>query len=324
MLKLLRTTLLAAFALFPAKGWTADFPKHYVRLVVPFAPGGGVDVMARIVGQKLSELWGQQVVVENRGGGAGAIGAQVVASAPPDGYTLMLTADNVLTINPLIKKTSYDPIKSFSPISEVSSGAYIFAVNPEVKAKTLQEFVQLAKKNPGTFNYGTPGLGSLHHLAMEYFNHVTGTELVHVPYTGTGPALMAAIQGQVQVNFGSMAATLAQAKSGSIRPLATTGAERAPQLPNVPTVRESGYPEYEVTGWYGLLAPYGTPPEIVAKISADVKTVLAKPEVMQKLAEQGSMPVGSTPAQLENRIKHDLDQWSQLIKRANLKLSESN
>ena len=307
-------------ALLPVEGRGEQFPSRPVRLIVPFAAGGGVDIMARIIGQKLTDIWGQPVIIEDRGGAAGAIGAQVVAGAEPDGYTLLFTADNVLTINPIIKKVSYDPIKSFAPISQVSAGSYIFGVNPGVKATNIKEFVALAKAHPGTMNFGTPGTGSLHHLGLELFKYTAGVDMVHVPYTGTGPAVMAVLQGNVQLTLASISAGLAQVHSGGIRALAVTGMKRSPTLPDVPTVAESGYPDYEVTGWYGVLAPAGTPSNVVEKISADIQTVLARPDVQAKLAEQGSDPAKSSPKELSVLIASDLAKWSHVIKQMNLRL----
>jgi tripartite-type tricarboxylate transporter receptor subunit TctC len=290
------------------------FPTRPVTLVVPFPPGGGTDTGARIVAQKLGAKWGHLVLVENKGGAAGSIGADMVAKAKPDGYTILMGNIGTQAINPsLYKKLPYDPDSAFAPISLVAELPLAMMVNPAVAAKTPKEFVALAKSQPGQLSYSSSGAGGAPHLAAEMFKDATHTFILHVPYRGGGPAISDLLAGHVQLSFMTVLEASGHLKSGKLRALAVTSAQRVPALPEVPTVAETVVPGFNSISWIGLLAPAATPKDIVEKISADLREVLAEPEVKSKLVDLGAVPRGNTPAQFAQLIANDRKRYAQII-----------
>jgi tripartite-type tricarboxylate transporter receptor subunit TctC len=291
------------------------YPVRPVTLVVPFPPGGGTDTGARIVAQKLGAKWGQTVIVENKGGAAGMIGADMVAKAKADGYTLLMGNIGTQAINPsLYKKMPYDAATAFVPITLVAELPLAMMVNPAVPAKTAREFIALAKSEPGKLSYSSSGAGGAPHLAAEMFKEATGTFIVHVPYRGGGPAIGDLLAGHVQLSFMTVLEASGHIKAGKLRALAVTGAQRVPALPEVPTLAEAALPGFNSISWIGVLAPAGTPKEIVDKVSSDIREVLASDEVKQKLIELGAVPAGTTPAQFQALINSDRKRYEQVIK----------
>lgn len=309
-------TLIAATALalaLPAQAQT--YPARPLRMIVPTAPGGGTDFTGRLVALKLSETLGQQVVVENRGGGGGSVGADNAAKATPDGYTLLLGSIATHAVNPaLYKKLPYDHIKDFAPVSLIGTVPNVLVVHPSLPVKTFAEFVTYAKANPGKINYGSSGVGSPPHLSMELLRSLTGINLVHVPYKGAGPALADLLGGQVQSMCTSLAGQITYIRAGRVRALGVTTAKRNPQLPDVPTIVESGVPGYEVTIWYGVFAPAKTPAAIVQKLNAEMNKALNAPEMKERMAQQGMDPAPSTPAELAAFVKAESAKWTKAAK----------
>jgi tripartite-type tricarboxylate transporter receptor subunit TctC len=315
--------LTAAFALAvgaPTRGQDA-WPNRSVRMVVPFAAGGATDVVARALGKDLSELWGQPVVVDNRVGAGGSIGAEVVAKSPPDGYTLLL-ASGALTINPhLYAKLPFDTQKDFIPVTNVASGPQLLVVHPGVQAKSVKDLIALTKAKPGTVNFGSAGIGSQTHLAAENFVDAAGINATHVPYKGEGPALADLISGQLQFLVANIAAAVPHVNNGTIRALAVTSLTRSTLLPDVPTVAESGLPGFENSGWFGLLVPAGTPQAIVNKIHADTVKVLERREMKERLSVQGMVPIGNTPAAFASAMQDESKRWAEVVKSRGLKVN---
>ena len=291
------------------------YPVRPVTLVVPFPPGGGTDTGARIVAQKLGAKWGQTVIVENKGGAAGMIGADMVAKAKPDGYTLLMGNIGTQAINPsLYKKMPYDAATAFVPITLVADLPLAMMVNPAVPAKTAREFIALAKSEPGKLSYSSSGAGGAPHLAAEMFKEATGTFIVHVPYRGGGPAIGDLLAGHVHLSFMTVLEASGHIKAGKLRALAVTGSQRVAALPEVPTLAEAALPGFNSISWIGVLAPAGTPKEIVDKVSSDLREVVASDEVKQKLIELGAVPAGTTPAQFQALIDSDRRRYAQVIK----------
>ncbi len=292
-----------------------NYPSRPLRMIVPTAPGGGTDFTGRLVAAKLSETLGQQVVVENRGGGGGSVGADNAAKSTPDGYTLLLGSIATHAVNPaLYKKLPYDHLKDFAPVSLIGTVPNAMVVHPSVPVKSMQEFITYAKANPGKINYGSSGVGSPPHLSMELLRSMTGINLVHVPYKGAGPALADLLGGQVQAMCTSLAGLINFIKSGRVRALGVTTAKRNPQLPDVPTIVESGVPGYEVTIWYGVFAPVATPKAIVQKLNAEMIKALTSPEMKERMALQGMDPAPSTPAELAAFVKAETVKWAKAAK----------
>jgi tripartite-type tricarboxylate transporter receptor subunit TctC len=293
---------------------TAAFPTRPVTLVVPFPPGGGTDTGARIVAQKLAAKWGQQVIVENKGGAAGSIGADLVAKARPDGYTILMGNIGTQAINPsLYKKLPYDPDKAFVPISLVAELPLAMMVNPQVPARTAKEFIAYAKSQPGRLSYSSSGAGGAPHLAAEMFKLATGSFIVHVPYRGGGPAVQDLIAGHVQLSFMTVLEASGHIKAGKLRALAVTSARRVSALAEVPTLAESAVSGFDSISWIGLLAPAGTPKDIVEKISADTREVIAAEDVNARLVELGAIPAANTPAQFGALIDKDRARYAKII-----------
>jgi tripartite-type tricarboxylate transporter receptor subunit TctC len=291
------------------------YPNKAVTIVVPFPPGGGSDTGARLVGQKLSLKWGQPVLVENKGGAAGQLGADSVAKAKPDGYTILMGNIGTQAINPaLYKKLPYDPDKAFAPISMVAELPLAMMVHPSVPAKTTKEFITLAKSEPGKLNYSSSGAGGGPHLAAEMFKDATGTFIVHVPYRGGGPAIADLLGGNVQLSFMTVLEASGHIKAGKLKALAVTSNQRVAALPDVPTLSESGVPGFNSISWIGLLAPAGTPAAVVEKISADVREVVAMPEIKNRLIELGGVPQATTPSEFSKIINDDRKRYAKIIK----------
>jgi tripartite-type tricarboxylate transporter receptor subunit TctC len=310
----------ALLAALPAAALAqGSYPTKPVRLIVAFPPAGSTDIIARLVGQKLSERLGQQVIIDNRGGAGGMIGTEIASRASPDGYTLTMGTTSTHVIAPAAyPNVKYDAIKDFIPITLVASTPYLLVVNPSVQAKTLKEFVGLMKSQPGKLNYASAGAGSTTHLAMEMLKLSADTDIVHVPYNGNGPAGTAVLSGQVQALFGSMPAVLPQAKAGKVRPIAVGTAKRSPALPDVPTVQESGIQSFEVTSWNGIFAPKGTPNEVVTRMNSALQAVLATPDVKQRMLGLGVEARASTPDELRARLQTDIAKWGEVIAKAGI------
>ena len=298
----------------------APYPTKPIRFISPFAPGGSTSAMARLVGQKLTESWGQQVIVDNRPGGNTIIGTDALAKAAPDGYTIILTT-NTHVINPsLIPKLPYDPIKDFAPVGTVYSSEFVLVINASVPAGNLQELIALAKAKPGQLNYATTGAGGSSHLANELLNLLTGIKTQHIPYKGAGPALVDLIGGQVQMFINNPLTVIPHIRSGRLKGLAVTGEARVPALPQVPTFTEAGVSGLDVNPWFCVLAPAGTPKAIIAKLSIEIARIVALPEVQDYLAKQGMNPFSSTPVQLAALMKTDMAKWAKVITATNIKL----
>jgi tripartite-type tricarboxylate transporter receptor subunit TctC len=313
MKRLLSATLLslAAASAFAQGAW----PSRSVTLVVPFPPGGGTDTGARIVAEQLSKKWGQPVLVDNKGGAAGQIGADVVAKARPDGYTILMGNIGTQAINPsLYPKMPYDPDKAFAPIALVAELPLAMMVNPNVPTKTVKEFIALAKAQPGKLSYSSSGAGGGPHLAAEMFKDATGSYILHVPYRGGGPAIGDLLAGHVQLSFMTVLEASGHIKAGKLRALAVTSDKRVSALPEVPTLAEAALPGFNSISWIGLLAPAGTPREIVEKISADVREIVARDDVKDRLVQLGAVPAANTPAQFSALIDNDRKRYAQIIK----------
>ena len=295
------------------------WPDHVVRLIVPFPPGGGNDTLGRLVAQRLSSTLGQQVIVDNRVGAGGNLGTELAARAKPDGYTLTLGFVANMAMTPSLGKVNYDPLTSFVPISMVAQGYQILSVNPAFPAQSVAELIALAKARPGVLNYGSGGSGSPLHLVGELFKLRTGTNIQHIPYKGSPQATAAVLAGETEMVFGSVVATLPFVKAGKLRALAVTSPRRIAAAPDVPTLNELGYPGIEASSWYGLYAPAGTPPAIIARINAEMVKLAQDPDYREQLNKQGQEAISSTPDELGRHTRSELDTWSRVIKTANIK-----
>jgi tripartite-type tricarboxylate transporter receptor subunit TctC len=294
-------------------------PGHPLRILVPFSPATGIDILARTLGQKMGERWKVGVVVDNRVGASGNIGTEAAAKSPADGYTLLMTANTIVLNRSLFKKIPYDPIKDFAPVTPLAIASLALVVNPSVKAKTAAEFVALAKASPGKINYGSPGNGTPHHLAMELFKHETGIELTHVPYRGTGPAVTDLLSGQIAAMFLPVHVALPQVQAGKLVMLAAGGNQRTPVTPDVPSLAEAtGVKSIDVDIWYAAYVPAATPPDIVAKLNAELNAELRLPDVRETLAKQGMQPTGGSADQLAQLTRTDLDRWAKVVQAAHI------
>jgi tripartite-type tricarboxylate transporter receptor subunit TctC len=297
----------------------ADYPGKAIKLVVPYAPGGGADSVARIVAKKVSENIGQAIVIENKGGAGSIVGTDIVAKAEPDGYTLLLGQSGPISINPAVyKNLPYESVKDFAPVTMTTAYPYILVVNAELPAKSLQEFVALAKSKPGAMNYGSTGVGAANHLVAELFNSKAGLKMTHVPYRGTALAVGDLLGGQLTMVFGDPISVLPHIKSGKLRALAVTSLHRSPVAPEVPTVGESGYPGFEALAWHGILAPARTPPAIVSKLNEEIAKALGDPETRTLLINQAMQTVGSTPEEFAAFIQKDIAIWKAVAAAANV------
>jgi tripartite-type tricarboxylate transporter receptor subunit TctC len=297
-----------------------NFPNRPVTLVVGFAAGGATDTAARIIAKKLSENMGQPIVIENKAGAGGNIAHQQVATAPPDGYTILLGSVGPLAVAPhLVKNLPYDPQKDLAPITMGVMFSNVLVVHPGVPAKTLAEFVAMAKKDPGKYEYGSTGVGGAAHLSGEQFKRRAGVDLTHIPYKGGGPAMPDILGGRITSYWATPSTALPHIQAGKLRPLATTGLTRSPTLPDVPTVAESGYPGFEAVNWYAFVAPGKTPPEILERWNRELVKVMNTPEVRAQLIEHGLEPKPGTRDELARYIKKETESWGKLIKEANIK-----
>jgi tripartite-type tricarboxylate transporter receptor subunit TctC len=316
--KTLSGAVLVLAALAAGASFSQTYPTKPVRIIAPFAPGGGTDFIARLIAQKLTDRLGQQVIVENKPGAGGNLGAEFAVKSPPDGYTLLLIAGSY-TVNPSIYKLSFDPVNDISPIVQLSQGPFVVAVHPSVPAKTLMELVEYARKEPDKLSYASAGSGSITHLASELFLEMAKIKIVHIPYKGTGPALNDTIAGNTQLIFGSVATSLQFIKSGRLRGLAVTTPQRIPAAPEMPTVSEAGVPGYQVVLWHGLVGPKGLPAAVVERVNQAANDALKSKDVADLLATDGVAPAGGSPEQFRAVIKADIERWSRVVKQANIK-----
>jgi len=312
--------VLAAIGVLSGNAGAQDYPNKPLRLIVPFPPGGGNDILARSVGQRLAETIGQQVIVDNRGGAGGLIGAELAAKAVPDGYTIFLASIGNLAFMPALHaKLPYDPVRDFAPLTLLATSAFVMVVNPSLPAKSVKELIALARAKPGQLNYGSSGQGSSLHLTGEIFKLATGADLVHVPYKGSAPALTDLIAGQVQILFGTMPPTLPHVKSGKLRALGVSGAKRSVAAPEVPTIAEAGVPGFEVLNWYGIVAPSKTPAAIVQRLNGELVKTLKAPEMIESLGTQGLEAAGGTPERFGVFIKSEMAKYAKVIKAAGIR-----
>ena len=304
-----------ALLVFAAAGVAQDFPGRPVRLVVPFPPAGVTDRIARLAGQKLGELWRQPVIIDNRPGASGIIAAELVAKAAPDGYTLLFGHIGTHAINAsLFAKLPYHPVRDFAPVSLLATVPNLLLMHPSVPANSVTELIALAKSRPGTLTYASPGSGTSGHMAGELFKSLAGVDIVHIPYKGAGAALQDVLSGQVSMMFDTVASSLPQARSGKLKGLAVTSASRVPIAPEIPTVAESGVPQFEIAPWFGVLAPAGTPSPVVAKLSADLRRVVESEEVSKPLSAQGVTLIGSSPQEFAAHIEREIPRWARIVK----------
>jgi tripartite-type tricarboxylate transporter receptor subunit TctC len=300
-----------------APGAAQNYPTRPIDLIVPFVPGGTTDTIARMIAQRITDNWPQPAIVNNRPGAGSTIGTAVVAKAAPDGHTLLVTTIG-FAINATMQKVPYDSIKDFAPITELASIPLMLVVHSSLPVNNLQEFIALAKSQPGGLDYASSGTGTSPHLAAEMFKAMAGVNLVHVPYKGNAEVLNALLGGHVKVHFGLVLSMLQHVRNGTLRVLAVTTERRLALLPDVPTIAELGYPRYEISSWQGLFAPAGTPKEIVGKINAETGRMLAVPEVRERIVREGATPVGSSPEQFSERVRNEIAKWAKVIKESGL------
>lgn len=305
--------------LAPAYGTAQNYPARSIRLVIPFAPGGTNDILGRVVAHKLGEVVGQQVIPDNRGGAGGAIGMEVTAKAPPDGYTIVIGHIGTLAVNPtLYSKLSYDPIRDFDPVTLIAKLPNLMAVNPTVPAKSVAQFIALAKAQPGRLSYGSGGVGGAGHLATEYFKLLTNTSMVHVPYRGTGLAVIDVVSGQLDMVMAGVPAIVPLTRTGKLRALGVSGPARLSILPDIPTISEAGAKGYEATQWYGILLPAGAPKPVVATLHGALGKALASPIVKERFAADGAEPITTTPEEFTAFTKREIARWAPVITKAGL------
>jgi len=317
---------LLAFSLFPFAfslgiigAHAQAYPAKPIRFVIPFPPGGSTDLLGRIIGQQWAELMGQQVIIDNRGGAAGIIGVENAARSAPDGYTLVLGHIGTFGVGPsLYSKLPYDPVRDFVPIGLFGGVSNLLVVHPSLPVHSAKALIVLARSRPGQLNYGSAGVGSASHLQMEYFKLLTRTDITHVPYKGTGPMVTELVAGQTQVTSTGVPGLLGQVKAGRLRPLAALSAKRLAVFPEVPTSREAGLPEFEVSTWYGPLAPAKTPAEIITRLNGELQKMLQRRDVLDRLNNEGVEPLGGTPQQYADHIKNEMARWAKVIKAAGI------
>jgi len=297
----------------------AQYPTKPIRFVVPFVPGGPTDIQARMLGEKLGQRLGQQVIADNRGGAGGNIGMEITARAPADGYTLVIATVGTWAVNPHLYQLPFDVVKDFSPITQVSTSPGVLVVHPSVNAKTVKELIALAKEKPGALNYGSSGVGGFGHISGELFTLMTGTKMTHIPYKSSAPSLTDLISGQIQVLFNNMISTTPHVKANRVRALATTGAKRSPALPDLPTVAEAGVPGYENSSWSAVAGPAGMPKPLVTRLHKEFMEILKMPDIQQKHVEVGAEIVASTPEQFHAYLKSEVAKFGKLVKAAGIK-----
>ena len=312
----MRAFFVALLFAFAGAAGAQQFPSKQIRFIVPYPPGSGTDIVARILGHKMTEAWGQQVLVDNRPGAGAIIGVEAVARAPADGYTIGIADNGPLAINPaLYPKLPYSTLRDFAPITLVANLPFILVVHPSVPANTTAELVALAKSRPGQLNYASVGNGSAVHLAMELLKSRAGINLTHVPYKGSAPALQGVLSGEAQVMFVNLLSSMQLVKAGKLRALATGTPRRLKTLPDLPTVAESGVPGYEYQAWFGVVAPAGTPPAIVARLSNELRRIIALPEIHDRLANEGGLePIGSTAEAFAAMLPGEIERWGRLVR----------
>ncbi len=315
-----RFASLAAALLFAAGAAAQTYPAGPIRVIVPFPAGGGVDSMGRILGQKLTEALGKQIVIENRAGANGMIGSEIAAKSAKDGYTLLVNGANFVTTPSLYSKVTYDPIRDFDPVSLLSLAPNVLVAHPSLPAKSVKALIALARAKPGEIAYASSASGSTPHLAAELFKTMTNTDMLHVPYRGTGPAITALLSGEVGIMFMPTLAAVPHVQSGRITALAVTTRERLPVLPQLPTVAESGLKGYESSQWYGLLAPAGTPVEILDLLNSHTVKIMQHPDMKQRMTDSGSVAVGSTRDAFATHLKDEFAKWAKVIKRSGAKV----
>ncbi|MEJ5991591.1 tripartite tricarboxylate transporter substrate binding protein [Ramlibacter sp. PS3R-8] len=322
MLHVLRATGLAVLLAVAGASAVAQqaYPNRPVRLIVPFAPGGFTDVVARILGQKMSVALGQQFIVENKAGAGSTIGSDFVAKAPPDGYTLLMVSSTHVISPWIYSNLPYDPIKSFTVVGKLVDSPYVLLVHPKVPARNVQEFIAAAKAQPGTLHYASSGNGSAQHLMGGLFVAMTGAPLKHVPYRGSSGAANDLVAGVVESSFAGVPNALSQVPQGRLRALAVTTSKRAPQLPDVPTMQEAGVPGYDASVWLALLAPAGTPPDIVRRLNSEIAALMQAPDTRKALLDAGVEPTPSTPQEMSAYMTQELARWGKVVKDANIKL----
>ncbi len=300
--------------------WPQAYPAKPVRMVVPFPPGGATDILARVVGQKLGESFAQPVVIENRGGAGGNIGADAVAKAAPDGYAVLFTTSGNIVVNPhLYRKMPFDPVRDLAPVAMAATHGNLVLVHPSMPVKSIKDLIALARAKPGQLDYGSGGVGTSPHLAAELFKVMTGTDMVHVPYKGGNQSVTGLLSGEVAVMFASIPSVLQHARSGRLRPLAITSAARSVVAPNVPTVAEAGVPGYQVDIWLGVFTPAGTPRDIISRLNAGIIKALAAPEVRERLEPEGFEPSAMTPEEFGKHIRAELPTWGRVVQAAKLR-----
>ena len=310
----------AGLVLAAAPAWAQDYPTRTVRIVVPYAAGGNTDIVARLIAQHLSTAWGQQVIVDNRAGGATNIGSELVARSTPDGYTLLMGgASNAINMT-LFRKPPYDTLKDFAPIILCTVGANLLSVHPSVPAKNLRELIALAKARPGQLNFASSGIGSSNHMAGELFKLMANIDITHVPYKGNAPALADLVGGHIEMGFAGITSQVPHIKAGRLRPIALSSKERFPAVPDIPTFHESGLPGYESSTWFGLMAPAATPPDIVRKVNADVAKILARSDIRDRLIADGQKPGGGSPEDFARFIRDEVAKYAKVIKAAKVPL----
>lgn len=307
---------------FCPPAYAQDFPRRPIRIIVPFAAGGGSDILTRYIAVHLSELLKEAVVVDNRTGGGGIVGTALGAKANPDGYTLIETAATTLAVLPAMTKVPYDPVNDFAPVVLLGASPQLIVVFPGVPAKSLGELVNVARAKPGTLYYGSSGNGGSAHLGAELLKSAAGIQMTHVPYKGNGPALLDLVAGRVQVAITSMVSTMPHIKSGRLRALAITSTKRSRIVPELPTIAEAGYPGCEVASWYGILAPARTPGAIVAKLNAATATILSRPDVLERLEADGVDPGGEPPEVFAAFIKSEIAKWGGVVRKAGIRIDE--
>lgn len=299
----------------------AEYPLRPIRVIVPFPAGGNADILARIMAQKMSEAWKQTVVVDNRAGAAGIIGAEAVAKSAPDGYTLLMGTTGTQTTNPAVySKLPYDSLRDFAPVSNFADSPFLLVTHPSLPVRTVKEVIALAKARPGQLHYASFGPGSSAHLVGEMLRSTARIEIVHVAYKGGPPALADLIGGHIEMMFNLLPIVVPHVKSGRLRAIAVTASKRAPALPDVPTFAEAGIPDFEAGSWYGVLAPAGTPKEIIARLSSEISRILSLADVRQRLAAEGAEPIGNTPEQFAEQIRRDLARWAKIARDARVRV----
>ena len=314
-----RSLAAAAFvdAVFPVHGQT--YPAKPVRFVVPFVPGGPTDIQGRMLGEKLAQRLGQQVIIDNRGGAGGNIGMEITAKAPPDGYTIVIATVGTWAVNPYLYKLSFDVVRDFAPVTQVSTAPGVLVVHPSTPVKNVKELIALAKKRPGDLNYGSSGVGGFGHICGELFTLMTGTKMTHIPYKSSAPSLTDLVAGNIQVLFNNMISTTPFVKAGRVRALATTGAKRSPALPDLPTLAESGLKGYENSSWSAVAAPAGTPQPIIGRLHKEFTEILRMPDIRKRHDDVGAEIIAGSPEQFHAYLKSELAKFEKLVKAAGIK-----